>query len=90
MNTKFHLPTFLHLGDTGGEGVRGGGEGGDVILFSNVGLLRVNSEVTKWHAKGDDDIKFWVDWFHRWIEVIKMKLPNSMNSQVNVRIVKIE
>ena len=48
------------------------------------------SEVTKSHPKGNDDIKFSIDWFHRWIEAIKMKLLNSTPSQVNVRIVKIE
>ena len=48
------------------------------------------SEVTKSHPKGDDDIKFSIDWFHKWTEAIKMKLSNSMPSQVNVRIVEIE
>ena len=48
------------------------------------------SEVTKSHPKGDDDIKFLIDSFHKWIDAIKMKLPNSMPSQVNVRIVEIE
>ena len=33
--------------------------------------------------KEDNDIKFSIDWFHKWIEAIKMKLPNSMPSQVN-------
>ena len=49
-----------------------------------------NSEVKKWHPKDDDDIKFSIDWFHKWTEAIKMKLPNSMPSQVNVRVAKIE
>ena len=49
-----------------------------------------DTEVTKSHPKGDDDIKFSVDWFHKWIEAIKMKLLNSMPSQANVRIVEIE
>ena len=48
------------------------------------------SEVTKSSPKGDDDKNFSLDWFHKWIEAIKMKLPNSMPSQANVRIVKIE
>ena len=45
-----------------------------------------NSEVTKSHSKGDDDIKFSIDR----TEAIKMKLTNSLPSQANVRIVEIE
>ena len=63
--------------------------------FSNVCNRTVspssdNSEVTKSHPKGDDDIKFSMGWFYKWIMAIKMKLPNSMPSQANVRIVEIE
>ena len=46
--------------------------------------------VTKSHPKGDDEIEFSVDWFHKWIVAIKMKLPNSLPSQANVRIVEIK
>ena len=49
-----------------------------------------HSEVTKSHPKGDDDIEFSIDWFHKWIEAIKKKLPNSMLSQAKVYIVEIE
>ena len=49
-----------------------------------------NSEVTKSHPKGNDDIEISIDWFHKWIEAIKMKLPNSMPSQANVHIDEIE
>ena len=48
------------------------------------------SEVTKSHPKDDDDIKFSIDGFHKGKEASKMKLPNSMPSQVNVCIVEIE
>ena len=40
--------------------------------------------------KGDDDLESSIHWFHNWIVVIKMKLPTSMLSQANIRIVKIE
>ena len=48
------------------------------------------SEVTKSHPEGGYDIKFSIDWFHNRIVVIKMKLPNSVPSQVNFRIVETE
>ena len=31
----------------------------------------------KSHPKGDDDIKFSIDLFHKWIVAIKMKLPSQ-------------
>ena len=58
---------------------------------NNEGLRdRFNSEVTKSHPKGDDDIEFLEDWFDKGIVVIKMKLPNPMPSQANIRVVWIE
>ena len=48
------------------------------------------SEVTKSHPEGDDDTEFSTDRFHKRTVAIKMKLPNSVPSQVIVRIVEIE
>ena len=56
------------------------------------GLFDVDdiSEVTKSHPKGNDDIVFLKDLFHKCIVAIKMKLPNSMPFQGNVRTIAIE
>ena len=52
-------------------------------LQRNYVFTEDNSEVTKSHPKGDDDIKFPIYWFHKWIEGIKMKLLSSMPTQVS-------
>ena len=49
-----------------------------------------NSQVMKSHPKGDNYVKFSVDWSHKWIVAIKTKLPNSVSSQINIHIAEIE
>ena len=57
------------------------------VLFGHIFVI---SEATKSQLEGDDSIKCSTDWFHKGLEAIKKKLPNSMPSQVNIRIVEIE
>ena len=60
------------------------------LFFDEFFPMDINNQVTKSHPKGGEDIKFSIDWSDKWLEAIKMKLPNWMPSQVNVRIVEIE
>ena len=43
-----------------------------LFLCRGRGICRVMDR-----PKGDDDIKFSIDWFHNWIEAIKLKLPTQ-------------
>ena len=48
-----------------------------LLLFDAGNYTAIIGEVTKSHAKGDNDIEYLLGWF--WImAAIKMKLPNSM------------